>query len=119
MIGVHNFKQYNDTYGHIASDDVLRNVAQCIKQGCRRSTDLAARYGGEEFAVILPDTPFAEIQGLAEKLCRAIEGLNLAHSASSAAKHVTVSVGGATTIPQRAESFFPLVDAADKSLYEA
>jgi two-component system chemotaxis family response regulator WspR len=119
MIDVDHFKQYNDTYGHIAGDDVLRKVAQCIKLGCRRSTDLAARYGGEEFAVVLPETPFTETQRLAEKLCHAIEALGLVHSGSSAAKYVTISVGGATTIPQRAESFFPLVDAADKSLYEA
>ena len=119
MVDVDHFKQYNDTYGHIAGDDVLRKVADTFKQGCRRPADLAARYGGEEFAVILPETPFAELQPTAEKLCHAVEALSLPHSASTAGKCVTVSVGGATAVPQREDSFSLLVDAADKSLYEA
>jgi len=119
MIDVDHFKQYNDTYGHIAGDEVLRQVAREIKQSCRRSTDLAARYGGEEFAVILPATPFIEIGRLGDKLCQAVEALNLPHGASSTGEHVTISVGGATMIPRHGESFVPLVDAADKALYEA
>ena len=119
MIDVDHFKQYNDTYGHIAGDDVLRKVAHALKESCRRSTDLAARYGGEEFAVILPETPFAEIQRLGEKICQAVEALSLPHSASSAAKCVTISAGGATTTPQHGEAFSSVVDAADKALYEA
>jgi two-component system, chemotaxis family, response regulator WspR len=119
MIDVDHFKMYNDTYGHIAGDEVLRKVADCLKQSCRRSTDLAARYGGEEFAIILPETPFAEVQRLGDKVCQAVEALSLPHSASSAAKCVTISLGGATTIPQHGGAFPPLVDAADKALYEA
>lgn len=119
MIDVDHFKQYNDTYGHIAGDDVLRKVADCLKQSCRRSTDLAARYGGEEFAIVLPETPFADIQRLGDKVCQAVEALGLLHSGSSAAKCVTVSVGGATASPQLGGAFSPLVDAADKALYEA
>jgi len=119
MIDVDHFKLYNDTYGHIAGDDVLRKVALALKQGCRRSTDLAARYGGEEFAVVLPETPFAEIQRLGEKICQAVEALGLPHSASSAGKCVTISVGGSTTVPQHGEAFSQLVDTADKALYEA
>jgi len=119
MIDVDHFKQYNDTYGHIAGDDVLRKVAHALKQSCRRSTDLAARYGGEEFAIILPETNFAEIQRLGEKICQAVEALGLPHSASSAAKCVTISVGGASTVPEHDEAFPSLVDAADKALYQA
>jgi two-component system, chemotaxis family, response regulator WspR len=119
MIDVDHFKLYNDTYGHVAGDEVLKKIAQCIKLGFRRSTDLAARYGGEEFAVILPETPFFGIQRLAEKLCKAVEALDLVHTASRSANCVTISVGGATMIPQRGDSLFPLVDAADKCLYEA
>ena len=57
MIDVDHFKHYNDTYGHLAGDEVLKKVAEAIRDGCRRSTDLAARYGGEEFAAVLPLTP--------------------------------------------------------------
>lgn len=119
MIDVDHFKQFNDTYGHIAGDEVLRKIAQTIKDSFKRSTDLAARFGGEEFAVILPETPLADVRRLGEKLSRAVEALNLPHVASAVGRHVTISVGGATAIPQRGESFFPWVDAADKALYEA
>ena len=84
MIDVDHFKLYNDTYGHLAGDEVLRKVADAIKQSCRRSTDLAARYGGEEFAIILPETPFAEIEHLGEKALQGGGSARLPHSASSA-----------------------------------
>ena len=119
MIDVDHFKLYNDTYGHLAGDDVLRKVALTLRESCKRSTDLAARYGGEEFAITLPETPSTEIQRLGEEICQAVEALSLPHSASSTAKCVTISVGGATTIPQQGEGFSQLVDAADKALYEA
>lgn len=119
MIDVDHFKLYNDTYGHLGGDDVLRKVAHALKESCRRSTDVAARYGGEEFAIVLPETPFAELQRLGEKVCEAVEALGLPHSASSAGRCVTISVGGATTVPQLGEAFSPLIDAADKALYEA
>jgi len=119
MIDVDRFKQFNDTYGHVAGDEILKRVAQGIKQSCRRSTDLAARYGGEEFAVVLPETPFGELRRLGEKVCQAVEALQLPHNASSVGKYVTVSVGGATAIPCQGEYFITLVDAADKALYEA
>lgn len=119
MIDVDHFKLYNDSYGHIAGDDVLRKVADTIKQSCRRSTDVAARYGGEEFALILPETPSTAIGHLGEKLCQDVEALGLPHAASSTGSHVTISVGGATMIPSSGKSFSQLVDSADKALYEA
>ena len=53
MIDVDYFKSYNDTFGHVAGDEALRQVAGAIREGCSRSSDLAARYGGEEFAMVL------------------------------------------------------------------
>jgi two-component system chemotaxis family response regulator WspR len=119
MIDVDHFKQYNDTYGHLPGDDVLKRVARAIEQGCKRSTDLAARYGGEEFAVILPITPLEDLQVVAERMCRSVEALNIPHGTSNVAPCVTVSVGGATAMPERTGSIFALVDAADKALYAA
>jgi two-component system, chemotaxis family, response regulator WspR len=119
MIDVDQFKPFNDTYGHVAGDEVLKRIADAIKQSCRRSTDLAARYGGEEFAVILPDTPFGDLGRLGDKLCKTVEALLLPHSASMVGQYVTVSVGGATAVPGQEEYFITLVDAADKALYEA
>src|SRR4051794_16807052 len=119
LIDVDHFKLYNDTYGHIVGDEVLRKVAHTINLGCRRSTDLAARYGGEEFVVTFPETPFADIRHLGEKLCEAVAALQVLHSASSAGEYVTISVGGATTVPQRDDTVVTLIDAADKALYDA
>jgi two-component system, chemotaxis family, response regulator WspR len=119
MVDVDHFKLYNDTYGHLAGDDVLKTVAQTIASNFRRPTDLAARYGGEEFSVILPGTASDELQVIAEKLCRSVEALNLPHSASLTGTVVTISVGGATMVPRRDETFAALIEAADKALYKA
>ncbi len=119
MIDVDHFKLYNDTYGHLAGDEVLKKVAQTMKNSCKRSTDLAARFGGEEFVIILPETSPAEMRELGEKLCRAVEALSLPHSASSVGNCVTISVGCAAAVPKTAESFSSLVDTADKALYDA
>jgi two-component system, chemotaxis family, response regulator WspR len=119
MIDVDHFKQYNDTYGHLAGDEVLRTLGQAIKTSFRRSTDLTARFGGEEFVVILPGTGAADTGDQADKLCRVVEELNLPHKASSVTDHVTISVGGATTVPRRDGSVEGLVETADQALYEA
>jgi len=119
MIDIDHFKQYNDSYGHLAGDEVLRAVAQAVKRHFRRATDLAARFGGEEFVVVLPLTPASDLRLLAEGAVKAVEALNLPHIASSVGDKVTVSVGGATATPQRGERFFTLIDAADMALYEA
>lgn len=119
MVDVDHFKLYNDTYGHVAGDDVLKSVAQTIEGNFRRTSDLAARYGGEEFSVILPETAADDLLVAAEKLCRSVEALQLPHSASKTGNVVTISVGGATTVPQRNEPPATLIERADKALYEA
>ena len=119
MVDVDHFKRYNDTYGHLAGDEVLKKVAGAIAGNFKRSADLTARYGGEEFAVILPNTPMLEGSRLAAELSQAVEALALPHSASTTAESVTISVGCATTTPAPAVSLLSLVDSADKALYEA
>jgi two-component system chemotaxis family response regulator WspR len=119
MIDVDNFKRYNDTYGHLAGDQVLRELAEIIQLNCNRSTDLGARYGGEEFVVILCDTPAAGARMVGEKLLLDIATLHLPHKASGVVDHVTVSIGGASTIPQQHQSERVLIGAADAALYHA
>ena len=119
MIDVDDFKRYNDTYGHLAGDEVLRKVAEAIKESTVRPADLAARFGGEEFSVVLPATPIAGAHAVGEKVRRNVENLRVPHSASSAGGFLTVSVGGAATIPRREDSFLVVIETADVALYQA
>jgi two-component system chemotaxis family response regulator WspR len=115
---VDNFKAYNDTYGHVAGDEVLKRVAQTVESCLGRSPDLAARFGGEEFAVVVPGTSAGGLRLLAEKMRLAIEGLAITHS-GSATGIVTISVGAATRVPSQTEPVTTLIEAADVGLYRA
>ena len=119
MVDIDFFKQYNDTYGHLAGDKILRTVAQTVMRSFRRPKDLAARFGGEEFIVLLPQTAACDLGTLADKVVSAVEALDLPHSASTVGRMVTISVGGATSIPRNGDSFLSLIEAADKALLEA
>jgi two-component system, chemotaxis family, response regulator WspR len=119
MIDIDCFKRYNDTYGHLAGDQVLRQVAETIQRNCGRSTDLGARYGGEEFIVVLCNTPVTGMRAVGETLRQDIADLKLRHMASVVADHVTVSIGGASIIPRLSQSEALLIDAADRALYRA
>jgi two-component system chemotaxis family response regulator WspR len=119
MIDVDNFKRYNDTYGHVAGDEVLKRVAAAIKGTFVRPTDLVARFGGEEFVALLPSTPLGPLQSLGERLRANVEGLRLPHRASTVGDCVTISVGGTAMIPQREESALRFIEVADGALYEA
>jgi len=116
MIDVDNFKHYNDTFGHVAGDTVLRKVAAALQGTIQRPTDLAARFGGEEFALLLPFTPAEGAQLLAEQARLAVESLAIP---SANGKVVTISVGGASLTPERDGAALKLIEAADQALYEA
>ena len=115
---VDNFKQYNDTYGHLAGDAVLKNIAAAISETCARPADLPARFGGEEFAIILPGTALAGARHLGESICKAVTGLLIPHSAATAGV-VTLSVGGIATRPEPRKPLLEAILRADKALYEA
>jgi two-component system chemotaxis family response regulator WspR len=119
MIDVDHFKKYNDAYGHIAGDEVLKKVADAIRKTYKRSKDLAARFGGEEFVMVLPHTPLTDVHRIGNDLCAAVEAMKLLHRASDVSEFVTVSVGGVETIPQQGDAFMALLEAADQALYEA
>jgi len=117
MIDIDHFKQFNDTWGHAAGDEVLKVVAKTI-QGAIQSSDTAARYGGEEFTVILPMTTEADLRVVAERVRARVEGA-VCHWQGEPLR-VTISLGCATlasaTSPRDGEQ---LIEAADKKLYAA
>jgi two-component system, chemotaxis family, response regulator WspR len=119
MIDVDNFKKYNDTYGHLAGDEVLKSVGAAMLRSFSRPTDLPARFGGEEFVVLLPATPNESLLTLGDRLRANVEELKIPHAASQVCGHVTVSVGGAATIPNPEDTLLALVEVADQALYEA
>lgn len=119
MIDVDHFKLYNDSAGHPAGDEVLRQIATTLKTSLRRSLDLVARYGGEEFACLLPGAELAAGRQIAEYLRQAVFDLGLEHPSSPSATKVTISAGIAWGQPGPELPPYALVELADRNLYHA
>lgn len=117
MLDIDHFKHLNDSAGHSAGDEVLRQVCQLLKQNLRK-VDTLARYGGEEFVVLLPQISRDEAVEVAQKLRQSIAKADLAHGKNQPGGRVTISVGLAT-LPQDATERTKLVDCADAALYAA
>ena len=119
MCDVDHFKQYNDSFGHLAGDLCLQKVAAALTGNLKRPGDLAARYGGEEFALVLPDTDAKGALVVAEGCRRYLESLAIAGSEHNAGIVVTMSVGVATMVPAVAAKADSLLAVADSALYSA
>ena len=113
------FKQYNDTYGHPAGDDCLRQVGAVLQACAKRPADLASRYGGEEFALTLPKTPIQGAIELAQRIQSQLLQLQQPHATSTISDYLTLSMGIASVIPQLDRSPDDLIQAADQALYRA
>ncbi|QDT45159.1 Phytochrome-like protein cph2 [Gimesia alba] len=119
MIDVDYFKNYNDSYGHVAGDICLKKIAETIASIIKRPGDLIARYGGEEFAVLLPETGINAAQEIAERIRNGIQDLSIEHRESLDADVVTISAGVATMKPQNDHDPLQLISEADAALYKA
>jgi diguanylate cyclase (GGDEF)-like protein len=107
MLDLDDFKRFNDTYGHLAGDLVLREIADILRHQVRNLIDLPARYGGEEFAVILPNTPLSGAQAAADRLR---QRLTVVRDADGEA----VTVGGDGDLPAGGGGVAPAAeDSAD------
>jgi len=111
------FKAVNDTYGHKAGDDCLRNVALVLKNKVTRSGDLIARFGGEEFIILLVDTPLKEAVIIAQSLCDEIRHANLYSNHSQI--NITASFGVSSLSQAPIKSAEDLIHHADIALYQA
>ncbi|MFO1225546.1 DUF484 family protein [Roseateles sp.] len=116
FIDVDHFKQVNDTHGHSAGDQVLRQVGRLIQQ-MLRSGDLAARYGGEEFVLLLPRTAEEGALEVAERIRLAVAGRDFSDSPTPL--RASVSIGLAVLPAGGASDLASLINAADAALYEA
>ena len=119
MIDIDYFKYYNDSFGHVAGDSCLKNIASILNQMTSRGNELAARYGGEEFMLIFPMTNAVQAEKIAENLLQRVHDLALPHPKSLIADNITVSIGVISTIPQRHHQLTDLVMQADQALYQA
>jgi diguanylate cyclase (GGDEF)-like protein len=108
------FKRFNDTYGHLAGDFVIKKVASLVGGSIRDGVDTPARYGGEEFAIIMPDTGLEGAYHVAERLRESIANSEFAYEEQLF--KVTISLGCAE-FPAQADSRDDLIEKADIALY--
>ncbi len=113
MFDVDYFKKYNDHYGHPEGDEVLKKIAQTIKNNIRQ-TDRVYRYGGEEFLLLMPNIDVSSAEKFADRIRACIENENIPYE-QSPSKKVTVSAG----ITASKGNWKDAVDDADQALYEA
>ncbi len=117
LTDIDHFKKFNDTFGHLTGDQVLRLVAMSVKQNVK-GQDTAARYGGEEFAVILPNTVLRSALTVADHIRRAVMTKELMkRSTGEHLGRVTISIGVATL--QADDTAATLIERADACLYAA
>ena len=111
MADVDHFKQYNDTFGHPAGDEVLKGIAAILKDATR-TVDCVARYGGEEFAILLPETELDGAMEVAERIRASVE------SGKFTGRQMTLSIGVAV-FPKDAPDTAGIIKVADEALYVA
>jgi len=116
MIDLDYFKKINDTYGHLAGDMTLSEIAAMLKK-CVRETDTCCRYGGEEFIVIMTNTNIEGAEKVSERFRKMVAHRLFQYN--SYKFHCTVSVGIAAYKPGVKQSSTELVEAADYALYKA
>lgn len=117
LTDIDHFKKFNDTYGHLTGDHVLRLVAVSLKHNVK-GQDIAARYGGEEFAVILPNTMLTQAVTVADHIRRAVQSKELMRrSTGETLGRVTISLGVAQW--RKGDDVASVLERADSCLYAA
>jgi len=117
MIDIDFFKKINDTYGHQAGDEILKQLAQIILKTIRKC-DIAGRYGGEEFIVLMPETPPKNAYIALERLRKTVEEHAFVIDVPPGYLHITVSIGLAGYVQSMTKKE-ELIELADKALYTA
>ena len=120
IMDIDHFKKYNDTYGHLSGDAVLKGAAQVIKKGAARVTDFVARWGGEEFAVILPETNIEGAMVVAENIRSSIESA-VFEMEDGIRTSITISIGVHSVVAEEEEGYTlkNYISDTDAALYAA
>jgi len=120
LLDVDYFKEYNDFYGHLKGDEVLKKIAEVLTRALEEDTIEAtlARYGGDEFIVVLPGEDLEKGKKIAERIMKDIDKEDSEHERSPILNKVTLSIGIATEIPKE-NDYTVLVNKADQALYKA
>ena len=116
MIDIDFFKNVNDTYGHSAGDDVLRDLSKLLQSNSREG-DIIGRYGGEEFCIIIPNTTQDETYMICERVRKAVE--EHIFITDEADVRITISVGSCMRNPESTSCCKAMILEADKALYRA
>ena len=119
MLDIDHFKLFNDTYGHLEGDRILKEVAQSLQQKLNRPGDYIFRLGGEEFGVLLSNSDYQSCKHMAEQLCLGVEALGIEHAHNSASSFVTISIGAIFSQPTLETSDQAIISKADENLYIA
>jgi diguanylate cyclase (GGDEF)-like protein len=117
IFDIDHFKQYNDTHGHLAGDEILKSVAQVVRENLRPA-DVACRYGGEEFIVAMPGARAPDGHAAAERIRAAIESTKFPRCETQPGGRLTIS-GGVAQFPQDGTGSNDLILHADQALYQA
>ena len=121
------FKKYNDTLGHLAGDEALKEVAILLEQHFKRAEDMCARFGGEEFIMLYSDIPFAPLERKLSEILQSLQQRALPHPSSEVSDYITVSFGVCQVLPMpnhayQGNNFITgkqITEMADKALYQA
>lgn len=119
MCDIDHFKRVNDTYGHLAGDFILKNIAQLLKKSLKRNTDFIARYGGEEFVIVMYDSDIDLAKELCVKIQNSIKNADSFIFQGVELETVTMSFGINGTIPKIDDNSKDLIENADLALYKA
>ena len=117
ILDIDNFKNYNDTLGHVAGDHLLVQLGKILKSSLR-DIDIVSRYGGEEFSIILPDTDSNSCFLLAERIRKNVEKFEFENEKVQPSGDITVSIGG-STFPTDANLPQDLIVKADQAMYQS
>ncbi len=118
VLDVDNFKQYNDTYGHLQGDEALREVSDVLTECCVKDKDIIVRYGGDEFIIVSRNKSDEEVIRMCTDIRRALACRMINHDASPVSQYVTVTEGSVNGKVKEGETVLDYIHLADNGLYK-